>query len=39
VPLIYCDKCGARNFVGANYCGKCGSMLRQAQGQDDTIVY
>lgn len=36
---IYCTQCGFQNPEFANYCARCGSLLREGAGDETTLSY
>ena len=36
---VYCNQCGHRNPVGANFCSSCGASLEVVAGEDATITF
>jgi FHA domain-containing protein/zinc ribbon protein len=39
VSHVYCPECGFRNPEAANYCSKCGSLLRTDESGEQTMTY
>ena len=35
---VYCPECGFQNPEAANYCSKCGALLRKEEGSGDTTM-
>jgi pSer/pThr/pTyr-binding forkhead associated (FHA) protein len=36
---VFCNQCGHRNVVGANFCSSCGAVLESQPGDDTTITF
>ncbi len=36
---VYCNSCGHRNEVGANFCSSCGAVLETAPADNTTITF
>ncbi|MDQ6928681.1 MAG: zinc-ribbon and FHA domain-containing protein [Actinomycetota bacterium] len=36
---VFCNQCGHRNVVGANFCSSCGAVLEPQPGDDTTITF
>ena len=36
---VYCSECGFQNPEAANYCARCGSLLREEGGDETTLSY
>jgi FHA domain/zinc-ribbon domain len=36
---VYCSECGFQNPEAANYCARCGSLLREEGGEETTLSY
>ena len=36
---VYCNQCGHRNQLGANFCSSCGAPLEQGPGEHTTITF
>jgi pSer/pThr/pTyr-binding forkhead associated (FHA) protein len=39
VPDVYCNSCGHRNELGANFCSSCGAVLETAGADNTTITF
>jgi len=39
VADVYCNQCGHRNQLGANFCSSCGAPLEQGPGEHTTITF
>lgn len=38
MAIVFCNRCGHRNPVGANFCSSCGSVLDTTVGRDERTI-
>ncbi len=36
---VFCNQCGHRNRVGANFCSSCGALIEPEAGEETTITF